>query len=53
MTVTRMGAGKPLPQDDEKDSYVVEFEGHDDPEYPQNWQFGFKYVSPYLGIIFG
>ncbi|KAM0263175.1 hypothetical protein ACHAQJ_001330 [Trichoderma viride] len=33
-----MGAGKPYPADLlEKDSYIVEFDGADDPTHPQNW----------------
>lgn len=43
-TVTTLGAGKPLPPRDNSEGYIVEFEGVDDPEHPQNWAFGTKYV---------
>lgn len=37
------GAGKPYPPDlPDKEEYVVEFDGHDDPLHPQNWSMGKK-----------
>lgn len=37
------GAGKPYPpQLPEREEYVVEFDGPDDPLYPQNWKFRAK-----------
>lgn len=40
-----MGAGKPYPPDLlEKDGYIVEFEGADDPVHPQNWPMRTKSV---------
>ncbi|OAG39876.1 hypothetical protein AYO21_05942 [Fonsecaea monophora] len=41
-TVQTLGAGKPLPPKDNAEGYVVEFEGVDDPEHPQNWPFWYK-----------
>jgi MFS transporter, DHA1 family, multidrug resistance protein len=32
-----MGAGKPYPDLTGQEDYVVEFDGADDPIYPQNW----------------
>ena len=38
-----MGGGKPYPpQLPEREEYVVEFNGHDDPLHPQNWEFNKK-----------
>lgn len=40
-----MGAGKPYPPDLlEKDGYIVEFDGADDPIHPQNWPMRTKSV---------
>lgn len=40
------GTGKPYPPPlPEKDAYVVEFDGPDDPLHPQNWVLKKKYVS--------
>lgn len=37
------GAGKPYPpQLPNREDYVVEFDGPDDPLYPQNWKLGTK-----------
>ncbi len=37
------GGGKPYPPDlPEQDSYVVEYDGKDDPLHPQNWPFSRK-----------
>lgn len=37
------GAGKPYPpQLPSREDYVVEFDGPDDPLYPQNWKLGTK-----------
>lgn len=45
----RMGANKdyppPLP---DREDYVVEFDGPEDPLYPQNWELGTKYAFPTL-----
>lgn len=42
-----MGAGKPYPpQLPDREDYVVEFDGPDDPLYPQNWSLKTKYVYP-------
>ncbi|KIW11098.1 hypothetical protein PV08_10397 [Exophiala spinifera] len=41
-TVTTLGAGKPVPPPDNKEEFVVEFEGVDDPEHPLNWPFSKK-----------
>lgn len=45
----RMGANKdyppPLP---DREDYVVEFDGPEDPLYPQNWELGTKYAFPNL-----
>jgi DHA1 family multidrug resistance protein-like MFS transporter len=39
------GAGKPYPPPlPEKEAYVVEFDGPDDPLHPQNWPFKRKYA---------
>ncbi|KAI1609066.1 major facilitator superfamily domain-containing protein [Exophiala viscosa] len=43
-TVTTLGAGKPLPPIDDKEEFIVEFDGVDDPEHPQNWAFGTKII---------
>ncbi|KIW43083.1 uncharacterized protein PV06_04228 [Exophiala oligosperma] len=43
-TVTTLGAGKPLPPSDNREEFVVEFEGVDDPEHPLNWPFSRKVV---------
>lgn len=41
------GGGKPYPPPlPERDEYVVEFNGANDPLYPQNWRLLKKYVSP-------
>lgn len=44
-----MGANKdyppPLP---DREDYVVEFDGPEDPLYPQNWELGTKYAFPTL-----
>ena len=38
-----MGGGKPYPPPlPERDEYLVEFEGPDDPLHPQNWKLGKK-----------
>ncbi|KAL7952490.1 major facilitator superfamily domain-containing protein [Trichoderma compactum] len=40
-----MGAGKPYPPDIlEKDGYIVEFDGADDPIHPQNWPMRTKAI---------
>ncbi|KAL5086198.1 hypothetical protein Trisim1_009527 [Trichoderma cf. simile WF8] len=40
-----MGAGKPYPPDLlEKDGYIVEFDGADDPIHPQNWPMRTKAI---------
>jgi len=40
------GGGKPYPPPlPEREEYVVEFDGKDDPLHPQNWPFKKKYVS--------
>lgn len=40
------GAGKPYPPPlPNREDYVVEFEEHDDPLYPQNWPLKRKYVA--------
>jgi DHA1 family multidrug resistance protein-like MFS transporter len=40
------GAGKPYPPPlPEKEEYVVEFDGPDDPLHPQNWTLKRKYVT--------
>lgn len=39
------GAGKPYPPPlPNRDDYVVEFDGPDDPMYPKNWSLNTKYV---------
>ena len=39
------GGGKPYPPPlPNREDYVVEFDGPDDPMYPQNWPFWTKYV---------
>ncbi|KKY22758.1 putative mfs multidrug [Phaeomoniella chlamydospora] len=44
-----MGGGKPYPPPlPERDEYVVEFDGHDDPLHPQNWKLTKKL---YIGAI--
>lgn len=53
-----MGANKdyppPLP---DREDYVVEFDGPEDPLYPQNWKLGTKYViatpSRITGMLIG
>jgi MFS transporter, DHA1 family, multidrug resistance protein len=41
------GAGKPYPAPlPEREEYVVEFNGPDDPMHPQNWPTPTKYGSP-------
>ena len=42
-TIMTLGAGKPVPPRDEKEEYLVEFDGVDDPAHPQNWPFRTKY----------
>lgn len=38
-----MGGAKPYPPPlPEREEYVVEFDGHDDPLHPQNWKFNKK-----------
>lgn len=40
-----MGAGKPFPPMlPEREEYVVEFEGVEDPAWPQNWKLKKKYA---------
>lgn len=40
------GGGKPYPPPlPERDEYVVEFDGKDDPLHPQNWPFKKKYAG--------
>ena len=41
----KFGAGKPYPPPlPEREEYVVEFDGHDDPLHPNNWSLKKKYV---------
>ena len=42
-----IGGGKPFPPDipAEREAYVVEFDGPDDPLHPMNWKFSKKYVA--------
>ncbi|KAB8073301.1 major facilitator superfamily domain-containing protein [Aspergillus leporis] len=46
------GAGKPYPPPlPAREDYVVEFDGQDDPLYPQNWSLGKKiYISAILAF---
>jgi MFS transporter, DHA1 family, multidrug resistance protein len=45
------GGGKPYPPPlPEREEYVVEFDGKDDPLHPQNWPFKRKYV--YLRLLY-
>lgn len=42
----KFGGGKPYPPNlPEKEEYVVEFDGHDDPAHAQNWPFKKKSVK--------
>ena len=45
------GAGKPYPPAlPEREEYVVQFEGPDDPLHPQNWAIKKKYVIEYRAM---
>lgn len=47
------GAGKPYPPPlPEREEYVVEFNGPDDPLHPQNWSTKRKYASPAHRVFF-
>lgn len=49
--LANMGNGKPYPPPlPEKEEYVVEFDGPDDPLHPQNWTLKKKYV--YRPLLF-
>lgn len=42
-TLPNFGGGKPYPPDlPERDEYVVEYDGKDDPLHPQNWSMSCK-----------
>lgn len=42
----KFGGGKPYPPGlPDKEEYVVEFDGHDDPTHAQNWPFRKKFVT--------
>lgn len=44
-----LGAGKPFPPPlPEREEYVVEFDGHDDPLHPQNWKTQKKLI---MGVM--
>jgi hypothetical protein len=40
-----------VPPRDTTESDVVEFDGVDDPEHPQNWPFRRKYVQPVMELM--
>lgn len=45
LPLPEFGGGKPYPPPlPEREEYVVEFNGKDDPLHPQNWPFKKKYV---------
>ena len=47
------GGGKPLPPPlPEREMYVVDFVGVDDPTHPQNWSVGKKYVLFFFFFFF-
>ena len=48
-----IGGGKPFPPDipAEREAYVVDFEGPDDPMHPMNWKTSKKYASKPLAIL--
>lgn len=41
-----------LPVTAEKQDFIVEFDGPDDPLHPQCWNMKTKYVHPYLYLVY-